>query len=92
MMWALSNRLKKKYGVEGDVRVNLYTSANEWVSAVGDRAFLGGATPDVADLAVFGVIRSVVGTDTFNDLMQHSRIGPWYERMFTAVGDSSRLS
>ncbi len=37
---------------------------------MGDRKFLGGDKPDLADLAVFGVIRAVTGTDTFNDLMQ----------------------
>eukprot|EP00887_Chlorella_sp_A99_P000269 scaffold13.g269.t1 len=91
MMWVLSGRLKKKYGVQGDERDNLYRAANEWVDAVGpNRKFLGGDAPDLADLATFGVIRSVVGTPTFNDLMQHSRIGPWYERMFNAVGEAAR--
>ena len=66
--------------------------ANKWVDALGGRPFMGGAQPNLADLAVFGVCRSVVGTDTFNDLMMHTRIGGWYERMFEAVGSSSRLS
>ena len=66
--------------------------ANEWVDALGPRRFMGGDAPNLADLAVFGVCRSVVGTDTFNDLMMHTRIGGWYERMFDAVGTSSRLS
>lgn len=59
--------------------------------AVGEGPFHGGAAPDLADLAVFGVVRSVTGTDTFNDLMHHTRIGGWYEAMFTAVGTSARL-
>ena len=66
-------------------------SADEWVDAVGERRFLGGDAPDLADLAVFGVVRSITATDTFNDLMQHSRIGGWYVRMFEAVGPPSRL-
>jgi len=40
------------------------------VAALKGRPFLGGDKPDLADLAVFGVVRSVTGTDTFNDLMQ----------------------
>jgi microsomal prostaglandin-E synthase 2 len=70
----------------------LLQSANEWVDALEGRPFLGGASPDLADLAVFGVVRAVTGTDTFNDLMQNSRIGGWYARMFEAVGPSARLS
>lgn len=45
-------------------------SANDWVTALQGRPFLGGDKPDLADLAVFGVVRAVTGTDTFNDLMQ----------------------
>lgn len=91
LMWGISGKLRKKYGVEGDVREQLYKSADDWVGAVGGRAFLGGDAPDLADLAVFGVIRAVVGTDTFNDLMQNSQIGGWYSRMFEAVGPTSRV-
>lgn len=91
MMWAISGSLQKKYGIQGDLRQHLYDDAAEWVAAVGDRPFAGGASPNMADLAVFGVIRSVVGTDTFRDLMLNTGIAPWYERMFNAVGDSARV-
>lgn len=93
MMWSISNRLKKKYNVEGDPRENLYKCANDWVDAVGDdRPFLGGKTPNLADISVFGVMKSITGTDTFMDLQHKTRIGPWYERMFETVGETSRLS
>ena len=91
-MWAIAGRLKKKYGVEGDVRETLYKAADTWVEAVGsDRVFMGGEEPNLADLAVFGVVRSVVGTDTFNDVMHNSEIGKWYEQMMKQVGKSSRV-
>ncbi|CAL8467783.1 g7321 [Coccomyxa elongata] len=92
LMWGISGRLRKKYGIEGDVRTELYQAASEWVDALGERRFHGGAEPDLADLSVFGVIRSITCTDTFMDLMHTTRIGPWYEHMMDAVGDSSRLS
>jgi microsomal prostaglandin-E synthase 2 len=92
MMWAISNKLKKKYNVEGDLRENLYKCANDWVDAVGnDRPFFGGDVPNLADISVFGVMKSITGTDTFMDLQHKTRIGPWYERMFEAVGETSRL-
>lgn len=91
-MWAIAGRLKKKYGVEGDVREALYEAADTWVEALGsDRVFMGGEEPNLADLAVFGVVRSVVGTDTFNDVMHNSEIGKWYEQMMKQVGESSRV-
>jgi microsomal prostaglandin-E synthase 2 len=91
MMWAISGRLQKKYGIQGDLRGQLYAAADEWVEAVGNRRFMGGEAPGLADLAVFGVVRSVTGTETFMDLMHNTHIGAWYERMMAAVGDSSRL-
>ncbi len=57
MMWTVAGRLRKKYGVEGDVRENLYRAADDWVAAVGPRQFMGGAKPNLADLAVFGVVK-----------------------------------
>ena len=92
MMWSLSNRLKKKYGIEGDVREALYTLAEEWAQGLQGQPFMGGATPSLADIEAFGVIRSITGTDTFHDLQHNTRISPWYERMMKEVGDSSRIS
>ena len=37
MMWGISGRLRKKYGIEGDVRTQLYEAADAWVDAVGER-------------------------------------------------------
>ena len=92
MMWGISNKLKKKYGIEGNLREELYTSANQWVDALGDRRFMGGSEPNMADLAVFGVVKSVTGTDTFMDLMHNTSISKWYEHMMGEIASSSRLS
>lgn len=50
-----------------------------------------GDQPNLADLSVFGAIRSVTSTDTFMDLMHNTAIGGWYEHMMGAVGESMRL-
>ena len=81
-----AGRLKKKYGIFGDEREELYTTARDWVNALGQRDFLGGEQPNLADLSVFGVCRAVTGTDTFMDLMHNTDISLWYERMMGVVG------
>lgn len=91
MMWGLSNRLKKKYGIDGDVREALYSLADDWVRAMDGRPFMGGDHPSLADIEAFGVIRSIVGMDTFNDLQHNSQIGPWWARMMEEVGASARV-
>lgn len=53
--------------------------------------FLGGATPNLGDLAAYGVLKAVWHTPTFEDAMTHSKIKPYYERMEAAVGPSRKL-
>eukprot|EP01023_Acetabularia_acetabulum_P057860 TRINITY_DN6755_c1_g1_i1.p1 TRINITY_DN6755_c1_g1~~TRINITY_DN6755_c1_g1_i1.p1 ORF type:complete len:357 (+),score=75.23 TRINITY_DN6755_c1_g1_i1:444-1514(+) len=91
LMYSVGRNMPKKYNIQGDLRENLYNDANEFVRAMGDREFLGGSQPNLADLAVFGVIRAITGTDTFNDLMKNSDILPWYDRMRLLVGDSAAI-
>lgn len=92
LMWGISGKLIKKYGIEGDLRANLFSDAEKWMEALGsERPFMGGARPNLADLSMFGVIRSVTGTDTFMDLMHKTSISSWYERMMSVVGPSARL-
>jgi microsomal prostaglandin-E synthase 2 len=58
---------------------------------VGDKHFLGGASPNRADLAVFGILRAVPTTKTFELVMTKSRIMTWYQRMVETVGESTAL-
>ncbi|GAX78327.1 hypothetical protein CEUSTIGMA_g5769.t1 [Chlamydomonas eustigma] len=93
LMWQVGKRMPAKYGIEGDLREALYRTCNELVDEVGlKRPFLGGSTPNMADLAVYGVLKAVEKTPTFLDAMHHSRIEPWYIRMTEVIGPSSRVS
>lgn len=39
----VSGRLRKKYGIEGEAREELYSCADAWLAALDGRQFLGGA-------------------------------------------------
>jgi microsomal prostaglandin-E synthase 2 len=91
LMWQIGQRMPKKYGLEGDLREALYADLREWLQALGSRRFMGGDKPNLADLAVFGVLRAVEKTPTFNDAVANTHIGGWYVRMSQTVGISSRL-
>lgn len=93
-MYGISKRLKKRYNIV-DERQALYDLAHEWTRDAlrnGQRTFHGGEEPDLADLAVYGVLSSIEGLQTFHDMLQNTDIGPWYERVKSAVGPPSRTN
>ncbi|XP_051150827.1 uncharacterized protein LOC127265170 [Andrographis paniculata] len=89
-MYFVSKKLKKKYNIT-DERAALYEAAETWVDALNGRDFLGGSKPNLADLAVYGVLRPIRYLKSGKDMVEHTRIGNWYARMENAVGESSRI-
>ncbi|KAI3793593.1 hypothetical protein L1987_36213 [Smallanthus sonchifolius] len=89
-MYFVSKKLKKKYNIT-DERAALYDAAETWVDTLDGRDFLGGSKPNLADLAVFGVLRPIRQLKSGKDMVEHTRIGDWYSRMERAVGESSRI-
>ncbi|KAF5199315.1 Prostaglandin e synthase [Thalictrum thalictroides] len=90
-MYFVSKKLKKKYNIV-DERASLYEAAATWVEALNGRNFLGGSKPNLADLAVFGVLRPIRYLRSGKDMVEHTQIGEWYTRMENAVGESSRIT
>ncbi|MBA0659032.1 hypothetical protein Goklo_011198, partial [Gossypium klotzschianum] len=90
-MYFVSKKLKKKHNIT-DERAALYEAAETWVDALNGRHYLaGGSKPNLADLAVFGVLRPIRYLTSGKDMVEHTRIGEWYGRMENAVGESARI-
>ncbi|XP_050214937.1 uncharacterized protein LOC126666035 [Mercurialis annua] len=85
-MYFVSKKLKKKYNIT-DERAALYEAAETWVDALKGREFLGGSKPNLADLAVFGVLRPIRNLRSGKDMVEHTHIGEWYSRMEREVGE-----
>ncbi|CAL1547767.1 unnamed protein product [Lymnaea stagnalis] len=86
VMYVMGMILKNKYKLKEDVRESLYDACNEWVKAVGkERVFMGGDQPNLADLAVYGILNSIEGCTAFQDALQNTKIGSWYYRTKAAV-------
>jgi len=87
VMFLLGKRLKKKYKLQEDVRESLYQECEVWVAAVERRGglYLGGAAPNLADLAVYGVLNAIEGCEAFQDARRHTRVGEWFDRMKVVV-------
>ncbi|KAM7415585.1 hypothetical protein PAMA_017890 [Pampus argenteus] len=84
-MFIISKRLKSRYNLQDDVRQDLYKAVDEWVAAIGKKKFMGGGDPNLADLAVFGVLRVMEGLQAFNDMMENTKVKHWYRRMERAM-------
>ncbi|XP_075656118.1 uncharacterized protein LOC142626205 [Castanea sativa] len=89
-MYFVAKNLKKKHNITNE-RAALYEAAETWVDALKGRKFLGGSNPNLADLAVFGVLRPIRHLKSGKDMVQHTRIGDWYTGMESVVGESSRI-
>jgi len=83
VMWILGKSLKKKYQLKDDVRQSLYDEVNFWVKSVRAKGtpFMGGSQPDLADLAVYGVLSAIEGCDAFQDLLNNTKVAKWYNRV-----------
>ncbi|XP_010920100.1 uncharacterized protein [Elaeis guineensis] len=86
IMYIISKKLKKKHNIT-DERAALYEAAETWTKALNGRDFLGGSQPNLADLAVFGVLRPIRYLKAGRDMVENTQIGEWYQRMETAVGE-----
>ncbi|XWS14437.1 hypothetical protein CRYUN_Cryun35bG0009400 [Craigia yunnanensis] len=89
-MYFVSKKLKKKYNIT-DERAALYEAAETWVDALKGRHYLGGSKPNLADLAVFGVLKPIRYLKSGKDMVEHTHIGEWYTRMENAVGESAGI-
>lgn len=84
-MFFVARKKKKEYGIT-DERQALFDALGEWSRAVGDRPFLGGATPGAADLAVFGVLSSVRKFSVWDDVRAAApEADAWYARVEAEV-------
>ncbi|KAJ1524948.1 hypothetical protein ONE63_009806 [Megalurothrips usitatus] len=82
-MWMIGKRLKKRHMLKDDVRISLYDELNYWVKQIKQKGttFSGGKTPNLADLAVYGVLSSIEGCQAFKDALERTNIGSWYDEM-----------
>ncbi|XP_022651194.1 prostaglandin E synthase 2-like isoform X2 [Varroa destructor] len=84
-MYLVGKRLQKKYNLKEDVRLSFYEACDTWTDYLGNGKFAGGKRPNLADLAVFGVLSSVEGCAAFDDVLKHTKIQRWFNDMKTAT-------
>ncbi|XP_045463904.1 prostaglandin E synthase 2 isoform X1 [Harmonia axyridis] len=93
-MLMIGKRLKKKYNLKDDVRSSLYDECNYWMKSIQKKGgkFMGGDKPNLADLAVFGVLNSIEGCLAFEDLLKNSKIKVWFDQMKIEVNRNKMIT
>ena len=86
-MYFIGKMLKKRHNLNDDVRISMYNACHEWTTFLAGQEgqFMGGNSPNIADLAVFGVLSAIEGTDAFRDIQQNTNISDWYFATKVAV-------
>lgn len=94
-MWAVAIKRRKEFGIdnkEGAERVALGGALDELMGGMGGQPFLGGDHPNLADVTIYGVMRSIKGLPTWKEaIMGHAGAAAWVKRMEVAVGGSMLL-
>jgi microsomal prostaglandin-E synthase 2 len=93
-MFFVGRILKKRHKLNDDVRESMYDACRQWTAAVHSSGgkFLGGDRPDLADLAVYGVLSAVDGCNAFDDLVSHTDIARWYQAVKKVVSANAGLA
>ncbi|XP_064458460.1 prostaglandin E synthase 2-like [Ornithodoros turicata] len=86
-MYLVGKRLKKRHNLKDDVRQSFRDACNEWMKEVGAAEFHGGNKPNLADLAVYGVLNSVEGCTAFKEMLEDTSISSWYWKMKGCVSN-----
>ncbi|XP_075230030.1 prostaglandin E synthase Su(P) [Lycorma delicatula] len=83
VMWIIGKRLKQRHSLKDDVRQSLYDNCFQWLKELKRKGtpYHGGSSPNLADLAVYGVLNSIEGCRAFQDLLDNTKIGTWYFSM-----------
>lgn len=76
-MYLIGKRLKKRHNLHEDVRLDIYEACNAWTNELNKRKskFLGGKSPNLADLALYGAMSSMEGCRAFADILDNTKIG-----------------
>lgn len=97
-MFFVAKKAIKKYNLTDDVRKDLEDALIHWTrQGLQGRQFHGGKQMDTADLAVYGVLRSIDGNyTTWNDILQRQLDGEkdtfwkWYNSCKDAVNQKNK--
>ncbi|MCB1148812.1 MAG: glutathione S-transferase N-terminal domain-containing protein [Chlamydiia bacterium] len=79
-MYMVAKKSAKKQNIQDPV-AHFKKALLTWSEALGSRKFLGGEKPNGADLANFGILRSIATLPAFRYVEETPRVHDWYKRI-----------
>jgi len=80
VMTLVSKKIKKKQGIENPMEF-LKQKVSEWVEGLEGKDYSGGAKPNMADLGVYGIVRSVAELNAGPIFRENGSFSGWMDRM-----------
>ena len=80
VMTLVAKKIRTREGITDPVQF-LKQKASEWSNGLEGRSFMGGERPNAADIAVFGITRSVMGLRAGEVLEENAAFSGWLSRM-----------
>ncbi len=87
IMTLVAKKIRKREQIN-DPDLFLKERAGEWAKGLGGRPFMGGEKPNGADLAVFGITRSVEGLRAGKTLEESPVFADWLKHMAMRVNQA----
>lgn len=80
VMKMVAKKTAKSQGIT-DPASHLVQCLEKWEQALGNREFLGNTQPNGADLAVYGVLKSIENMPAFSFIQNNAKIYDWYQKV-----------
>lgn len=80
VMTMVAKKSAKEQGI-ADPEAHLKKCLEDWAQALGGRNYLGGDAPNGADLAVFGILKSIESLPAFHWIERQVKVRDWYRRV-----------
>jgi len=84
VMMMVAKKKAKKNNIP-DPALHFENCLNEWSEALGSHPYIGGQNPNGADMAVFGILRSVHQLPAKKYMEDNQKVIDWYKKMETLV-------
>ena len=90
IMTMVAGKIKKREGIDDPTQF-VRTKAEELVTGLENQAFLGGAAPNGADLAIYGIVQSVAGLNAGDIFDENAEFKAWCQRMKEVLENNPKL-